>query len=478
VDWKLQFGETPEEMSMIEMSGADAYFLREESRARHMHTLKIVVVEPEGAHDPPSLERVRAGAVGVLPREPAFRRRLLDVPAGLGNPFWVDAHKLDPYYHVRHEVLPEGSTDDALDVLAGRIASEPLDRARPLWQIFFVEGLPGGRVAYVSKIHHAVADGVASAELVLRMLQEKPDRVTYSPWEPPPEESLPSRGDRIWAATKLHARRQRELPALVWRSMREIGTSLSWRRSGRAMPVRMFNAPAARFNQPITPNRVYAHIRLPLAQIIEIKRRAECTVNDVFLSLVGGTVHHYLAAHGERNDAALTAAIPVSVRSNLDDPAFGNALAYSFATTASHIADPVDRLRAVGESTRAARALLERRDPRLAVDWLDHWVLRKLYLHDMPIFLNALLGRPGVNLIASNVRGPSVPLYSNGARVSELFSMGPLSGQQGLNFTGWSYLDDFTVGLHACREQVPDVQLLAAGLATELESLRKELDRK
>jgi hypothetical protein len=125
-------------MSMIEMSGADAYFIREESRARHMHTLKIVVVEPGGAHDPPSLERVREGAVGVLPREPAFRRRLLDVPAGLGNPFWVDTHKLDPYYHVRHEVLPEGSTDAALDDLAGRIASEPLDRARPLWQIFFV----------------------------------------------------------------------------------------------------------------------------------------------------------------------------------------------------------------------------------------------------------------------------------------------------------------------------------------------------
>jgi len=462
---------------MIEMSGADAYFLREESRARHMHTLKIVVVEPEGAYDPPSIERVRAGAVGVLPREPAFRRRVLDVPAGFGNPFWVDAHELDPHYHVRHEILPPGSSDAALDELAGRIASEPLDRERPLWQIIFVEGLPNGRVAYVMKIHHAVADGVASAELALRTLQENREQMLYEPWCPPPALPLPSRRDRIWAATKKHARRQRELPGLVWRSMREVGTSLSWRRSGRRMPAQMFNAPAARFNQPITPNRVYAHVRLPLPRIIEVKRAANCTVNDVFLTLVGGAVHRYLAAQGERNSSSLTAAIPVSVRNNLEDPAFGNAVTAMLATTASHVADPLERMRIVAKSTAAARALFERRDPRLAVEWYDHWVLRRLWLHDLPVFLNALLGRPAVNLIASNVRGPSVPLYSNGARVSELFSMGPLSGQQGLNFTAWSYLDAFSVGVHACREHVPDVRSLADGMVVELEMLRNEVLR-
>ncbi len=462
---------------MIEMSGADAYFLREESRARHMHTLKIVVVEPEGAFDPPSIERVRAGAVGVLPREPAFRRRPLDVPVGFGNPFWVDALELDPDYHVRHEVLPAGSTDAALDELAGRIASEPLDRERPLWQIIFVEGLPKGRVAYVLKIHHAVADGVASAELALRTLQEDREQMLYEPWRPPPAEPLPSRRDRIWAATKTHARRQREMPRLILRSMREVATSLSWLRSGRTMPAQMFNAPAARFNQPITPNRVYAHVRLSLPEIIEVKRSAKCTVNDVFLTLVGGTVHSYLATQGEPNASALTAAIPVSVSGMREDPAFGNAVTAMLATTASHIAEPLERLRVVAESTRAARALYERRDPRLAIEWYDHWVLRRLYLRYLPVLLNALLGRPGVNLIASNVRGPSVPLYSNGAHVSELFSMGPLSGQQGLNFTAWSYLDAFSVGVHACREHVPDVRSLADGLAVELEKLSKEVLR-
>jgi len=462
---------------MIEMSGADAYFLREESRARHMHTLKIVVVEPEGAYDPPSIERVRAGAVGVLPREPAFRRRPLDVPAGFGNPFWVDAHELDPDYHVRHEILPPGSSDAALDELAGRIASEPLDRERPLWQIIFVEGLPNGRVAYVMKLHHAVADGVASAELALRTLQENREQMLYEPWCPPPAVPLPSRRDLIWAATMKHARRQRELPGLIWRSMREVGTSLSWRRSGRRMPAQIFNAPAARFNQPITPNRVYAHVRLPLPRIIEVKRAAKCTVNDVFLTLVGGAVHRYLATQGERNSSALTAAVPVSVRNNLEDPAFGNAVTAMFATTASHVADPLERLRLVAKSTAAARTLFERRDPRLAIEWYDHWVLRRLWLHDLPVFLNALLGRPGVNLIVSNVRGPSVPLYSNGARVSELFSMGPLSGQQGLNFTAWSYLDAFSVGVHACREHVPDVRSLADGMVVELEMLRNEVLR-
>lgn len=462
---------------MIEMAGADAYFLREESRARHMHTLKIVVVDPTGSHEPPSIERVRAGAVEVLPREPAFRRRPIDVPAGLGNPFWIDAAKLDPDYHVRHEVLPPGAGDDALDALASRIASEPLDRERPLWQIYFVEGLPGGRIAYVTKIHHAVADGQASAELVLRSFQDSARPALYPSFDPGPAEDLPSKSERIWRAVTLHARRQRELPRLIWRSLRELGVSVSWRREGHASPAAPFASPTTRFNQPITAERVCTHTTLPLPALREIKRAVGCTLNDVFLALVGGALRRYLESRGESTAGPLSAAVPVSVRSTQDDPAFGNALAYWFATTGSHLEDPLERLRVVAESTRAARSLFERRDPRLAVEWLDHWVLRSLYLHGLPAFVGALVRRPSYNVIVSNVRGPSRPLYSNGARVEALYSFGPLSHQQGLNFTAWSYVDDFGVGIHACRERVPDVATLGPALAAELESLGKEVVR-
>jgi hypothetical protein len=127
----------------------------------------------------------------------------------------------------------------------------------------------------------------------------------------------------------------------------------------------------------------------------------------------------------------------------------------------------------VAQSTRTARELFEARDARLSVDWLDHWQLRRIYIDGLAKFMSALVGRPSYNVIVSNVRGPSRPLYSNGARVEALYSMGPLAHQQGLNFTAWSYVDDFSVGVHACREHVPDVRALADALPAQLEELRR-----
>lgn len=458
---------------MLEMRGADAYFLWEESRSHHMHTLKIVVVDPSGAHAKVCFERVREGALRVLPHVPAFRRRPIDAPLGLGPPFWIDAPELDGDYHLRHHVLPAGAGGADLDELAGRIASEPLDRDKPLWQIHFVEGLPGGRVAYVTKIHHAVADGPASAELVLRSFQTTPDPVDLPRLTAPADERPPSGLVRLARAARRQLRGAVSLPGLLWRSLRALVGALRWEREARARTPRPFESPPTRFNRPITPNRVYAHVTLPLHELRALKDTFGCTLNDVYLALVGGALRRYLATR-EPCERALTAAVPVTVRGADDDPAFGNAVAYWFATTGSDLSDPVERVRAVAESTRAARALFATRDPRLAMDWLEHWPLRRLYLDGLPAFVGALVGRPSYNVIVSNVRGPSRPLYSDGARVEALYSMGPLTHEQGLNFTAWSYLDDFSVGVHACREHVPDVRELARGLEGELAALRRE----
>jgi WS/DGAT/MGAT family acyltransferase len=458
---------------MIEMSGSDAYFFWEESRARHMHTLKVIVVDPSSAHAAVTFERVREGATRVMPRWPAFRRRAVAAPLGIGHPFWVNAPAFDPDYHLRHEVLPPGSRDDALDELLGRIASEPLDRDRPLWQVFFVEGLAGGRVAYVTKLHHSVADGPASAALVLRTFQAGSEPAVLPRAYEGGNEPIPSAWYRLLFALSREALRLLTLPGLLIRSVRAIGVSLRWRRSGRPLPPPPFSAPAAAFNRPITPNRVYAHAALPLADLREVKKALDCTVNDVFLAVVGGVLRTYLADHGDASGLELTAAVPVSVRREQDDPLFGNATAYWFATTASHVADPIERVGAVARSTRAARAHFAARDPRLHVDWLEHWPLRRLYVSDFAMVAGALARRPSYNLIVSNVRGPSKRLFVDGARVEALYSMGPLASQQGLNFTAWSYLDAFTVGVHACREQVPDVRALADALPWELESLKR-----
>ncbi len=460
---------------MIEMRGADAYFLREESRARHMHTLKIIVVDPSTAHEKINFEGMRRGALRMLPYLPAFRRRAVSGPLGLGRPLWIDAPSLDPDYHLRHEVLPLGAGEEALDALASRIASEPLDRERPLWQIHLVEGLPGGRVAYLTKLHHAVADGSASAEIVLRSFQENRDPVAFPrPYEGEIE-LLPRAGQRLVSALRRGFTRQREVPALLRRSLGSLGVGLQWHRSGRSLPARPFAAPSTRFNRPLTPNRVYARATLSLPALREVKSALGCTLNDVYLAAVGGALRGYLERHAELSEHALTAAVPVSVRGEHDDPTFGNAMAYWFASTGSHLSDPVERVRAVAASTRTARDLFGARDPRLALEWFDHWLLRSLYLNGLAALGRAVLGRPSYNVIVSNVRGPSRPLFSDGARVEALYSMGPLAAQQGLNFTAWSYLDEFTVGVHACREHVPDVSSLALALPAELELLRREV---
>ena len=456
---------------MIEIAGADAYFLWEESRARHMHTLKVIVLDPSGAHEELSFERVRRDASLVVPHWPAFRRRAVATPLGIGHPVWVDAPVLDRDYHFRHEVLTSGAGDEALDELLGRIASEPLDPDRPLWQIFFVEGLPGGRIAYVTKLHHAVADGPAAAELVLRAFQGDVETAPELRGYEGENEPVPPPGRRLLRSLRRELARQKELPGLVARSLRATGVTLRWRRDGRALPPRPFAVPAAPFNRPITPNRVYSHVTLPLPAMRAVKSALDCTLNDVFMAIVGGALRRYLTDQGERREPELTAAVPVSVRREQDDPTFGNATAYWFASTASHVADPVERVHAVARGTRAARAHFEARDPHLPVEWLDHWPLRRLYLTGFAVVAGLLARRPSYNVIISNVRGPSKPLYSDGGRVEALYSMGPLTVHQGLNFTAWSYLDDFAVGVHACREHVPDVRALADALPDELDAL-------
>ncbi len=462
---------------MLEMRGADAYFLWEESRARHMHTLKIIVVDPSTAHDPLSFARVRDGAARSMPALLAFRRRPVRAPFGFGHPFWLDAPQLDANYHIRHEVLPEGAGEDALDEFVGRVASEPLDETHPLWQLFFVEGLPGGRVAYVTKIHHAVADGLASAELLMRAFQTTAAPQAALPPYPEVNEALPSSALLLTRALQGELSRLLQLPSLLRRSLRASWRSLRWRLAGRPSPVRPFSGAQTRFNRPITPNRSYAHVTLALSRLQEVHQAFGCSVNDVYLAIVGGGLRRYLEARGELPAAALTAAVPVSVRSASEDPTFGNATNYWFASTGSDQADPAARLRAVAASTRAAREQFAAQDPRLTVDWFDHWTLRRVYLIGFQKLASLLLRRPSIHLIVSNVRGPQQPLFSDGARVIAMRSMGPLALQQGLNVTAWSYLDAFAIGVHACREHALDLRALTLAFRLELDALSEAAER-
>ena len=328
---------------MTEMAGADAYFLYEETPSRHMHTVKVIVVDPAGAHEKIDFARVREGALHATPYQLAFRRQAVRAPFDLARPLWIENLDLDPDYHVRHVELGAGAGESALDEVIGRFASEPLDPRRPLWQIAFVEGLPAGRIAYVTKIHHAVADGLASAELTTRLCRATPEHVGVPTRPPPLREPAPSPLRQILFGLRGAIRRQRELPSLARRSLRALREGFLRRRRGDPMPPRPFAGPPTRFNRPLTPHRVYVRRSLPLSELRRVRAAFGCTLNDVYLTLAGGALRHYLIHHGELPREALTAAVPVSVRCASDDPAFGNATSFWFASTGSDVADPAER---------------------------------------------------------------------------------------------------------------------------------------
>jgi diacylglycerol O-acyltransferase len=462
---------------VIEMRGADAYFLWGESRARHMHTIKVVVIDPSTANQPLTLERLRSGAPPVMALLPTFRRRPLRPPLGLGHPVWLDTPRLDADHHFRHSVLPPGSGDEALDELIGAIASKPLDQTHPLWELTLVEGLSGGRVAYVVKIHHAAADGLASTRLIERTFQTDPSPVDLPEIASPDNAPPPSTARLLTHAALWGSARLVRIPALVGHSVRAFRVRRRWLREGRANPVRPFSSPMTRFNRPLDATRVYAHVKLPLESLRKIKSAFGCTINDVYVTLSGAVLRRYLAERGELPDRPLSATIPVSARGPEDDPTFGNATTFMVATLGTDLEDPAERLRAVAKSTHESRALSDARENHRLIAWFDYRRLYSLYLEAMPTVVGALLRRPSFNVIVSNVRGPGEQLYSDGARVMELYSMGPLARQQGLNFTAWSYLNDFQIGVHACRAHVPDVRALAEGFRPALEELSEAADR-
>jgi WS/DGAT/MGAT family acyltransferase len=456
---------------MRRLAGADSQFLFGERGPRHQHTLKVAVIDPSGATQPATFAALREQVREALPLLEPFQWRLATVPGNLGQPYWVvtDDHDLD--YHVREIVLPAPGDDRELATAISEIASNPLDRARPLWQVWFVDGLAGGHVAYVAKVHHALADGVASANLLLQAFSESPVLTVVPPEPRLRAEPPPTRRVLLRLGLAGTFRLLAHLPRLLVDTVRSGLRMRRRRRSGTQGAARPFSGPRTRFDAPLTSERWLAYETFALDDIKRVKDAFGCTVNDVFLALVGGALRRYLEVHGELPDRTLTASLPVSTRTHTDPQVWGNRLTTWYVELATDVADPVERLRTVRRNARAARdALADVRD--LQHEWVEFWPLFKAFVFGMPRLVAPFVGhRPAYNVIVSNVPGPRRPLYRHGARLVHLISMGPLVDGLGCNFTGWSYVDEMTIAVMGCRDVVPDVWDLAEGLRSTLDEL-------
>jgi diacylglycerol O-acyltransferase len=461
---------------MRQLSGMDAGFLYGETPEWHMHAGALIVVEPPGpewsaVEALKDVFRARIDALGP------FKHRLAEAPLRLAPPVWLDTPRIDLDLHIHRVALAAPGDEHELGRLVGDLLEAKLDRRQPLWEIYVIEGLADGRVALLIKIHHSLVDGVRGAALYEVLFDLAPDAERPAEDWPAENEKAPSLGWMAWHTARSLATMPVRFARLGADLVVGAGRALRFTRgaesSGLLLP---FRAPGTPLNQPLTPRRTFAFSSVPLADMKAVKREFGVTVNDVALAMVGGALREYLQARDELPDRPLVAQIPVGVHRG-SGPAEGNFVAATGATLGTDIEDPVERLLAIHESTCAAKGL----QSALGDDLIAH-ALRTV----PPALLSAAVGLyrrsglervlpPVFTAIVSNVPGPTVPLYTAGARLVASYAIGPLLMGSGLNVTFVSYLDRVDFGVVACPDVVDDPWAIAEALPAALADLVKRV---
>jgi diacylglycerol O-acyltransferase / wax synthase len=427
-----------------------------------------------------------------LPLLPPLRWRLAEVPLGLDYPYWVDDPDFDLDFHIRELALPRPGSDEQLAEQVARIVSRPLDRSRPLWELYVIHGLKSRHVALLSKIHHAVVDGLSGAEimgLLLDLTPEGRELPTPEPWgadERPGDLGMLARGIaglpryplRVLRALPSTIPNVEEVPAifgaipgsdLVGQAARGVQRLVE--RDGRIPDHRRLVAPRTSFNGRISPHRRFAFGKLRLDDVKAVKNARECTVNDVVVSVCAGAVRRWLVEHDELPDDPLVAQIPVSVRTDAQHGTFGNRIMLMSAPLFTNEADPVKRL------ARTHEALVDMKErhralPASLLQDANHFIPPAVFSRAARLtFRLSSSGRPAWNLVISNVPGPQSPLYCAGARMVANHPVSVITDGMGLNITVMSLCGHLDFGIVADRDQMPDVQRLLGWLDEELRAL-------
>jgi len=467
---------------MQRLSGRDAMFVYMETPTNHMHVTGVFLVDPAVAPQGFSFDQVRDMVERRLHRAAPFRRRLVEVPFNLAPPLWIEDPDFDLDYHVRRACLPSPGGKAELESFVGQMVGLPLDRQRPLWEMYLVEGLEGGRQAIVMKMHHAAIDGVSGAELTAAWLDLEadppPDADDGDGWRP---ERVPSDVDLLvgaWAqlaASPVKA---------VKTARRFVETALHVsernRDSGIMPPPSPFSAPKTSFNQSITPHRRVAFDEVALDDLKAVKNHFGCTVNDVVLALCAGGLRRYLLAEGELPEEPLVAFVPMSVRTNDEKLSGGNRLSAMLTSLATDVADPVARLRAISEGMAVAKSQESLIGADVLTDWTEFTFPALIgraarLISSMRVFDRV---RPVFNVTISNIPGPPFPLFLAGARMIGMYPLGPVVEGAGLNITVMSYCGTVYFGLAACREVVPDIGDLPRMITESLDELLATVKRK
>jgi diacylglycerol O-acyltransferase len=472
-----------------QLSGLDGAFLAMETRTVFGHVGSVCIVDAgvvAGAESGLTLEHLTRVIGSRLSLVPLFRRRLITVPFGLDHPYWIQDPGFEIAFHVRELALPAPGNDGQLAEQVARLHARPLDRGRPLWEVYLISGLSGGRAAIYSKIHHAAIDGLSGGDILAALLDVSPQgpelpAVEVFEGERPPDSTwLLARGAVALARQPMQAVRvvthlARSVPVIA----NAIGPSLAQRRAGKdsgdLLSQTGLLAPVTPFNAPVSRHRRWAFASLPLTEVKRLRGVHDIpglTVNDVVMTLCAGALRRWLQLHDALPVVPLVAAVPVSVRTRGQKGTYGNRVSMMLSALPTNLGDPGDRLAAMHESMRAAK------DQH---DAIPASLLADVSQFAMPVLANQawrlsarlrLLERVSpFNLIVSNVPGPRVPLYLAGAELLAYYPVSAVVDGQGLNITVMSYRDTLFFGLIACRDLVPDLDVMAGYLRDELDAL-------
>ncbi len=478
---------------MQQLTGLDTSFLNIETPTTYGHVSGLAIFDPSSASVPATLDDVKKVIMERIHMLPPYRRRLVEVPFGLDHPYWIEDPDFDLDFHVRHIGLPPPGDQRQLAEQVARIVARPLDRRRPLWELYVIEGLENGLVAQLTKIHHCAIDGVSGAEILTTLLDVSPEGRRVDPprraWRPEPEPTqveMWARGVFAVAGTprkgfRLVRESIRHLPALS-RSLgfgelpgESLINSAVGRRNAPMLSEASTPAPHTIFNAKISPHRRFAYGSLSLEEVKDIKKRRGVTVNDVVLGICGGALRRYLLDHKELPADPLVAMVPVSVRTEQQKGSFGNQVSSMSASLHTHVEDPLQRLDRIHESMAIAKE--------------QHKALPATLLQDFAQFAPPavaaraarVVARAAVanwmdlpfNVVISNVPGPQFPVYGFGAKLVANYPVSAINDGVGLNITVQSYNGNLDFGLIACRDLMPDLWTLMDYLGESLAELKE-----
>ena len=457
---------------MDRLSGLDASFLYFESNTMLMHVCGLLVLDQSTMPDGYEFERLRNHLGKRIGANPSFRRKVHNPVFNLDHPVWIDDEDFDIEHHVRRAVVPAPGDRKQLAAVCGDLASHPLDRNRPLWEMWVLEGLEDGSIGVMTKMHHATVDGVSGASLVSELCSLEPDSAPLAAGTATPVASRRPRDARIVldGAVRI-AKRPAKFARLLPGTVGVLPEWIQRANRGRAMPA-PFTAPRTSFNATITGHRSVAFAQMDLGAVKEVKNAFGCTVNDVVLTVCSGALRKYLADRDELPASSLVAMVPVSVHGKSAAPGT-NKVSGMFAALASDIADPVERLRAIAEQNLVAKDHHKTLSASLLQDWAQFAAPNTFGLAVRVYSKLRLAERHPVihNLVISNVPGPPMPIYFMGGRLTGFFPFGPVFDGAGLNVTVLSNDGHLDVGLIACRELAPDLWDLADDLPIALDEL-------